>query len=766
MATIAELKVKIGANVTDFDKKLSGIQAKMKETGKRMQSMGKTMSMAITAPLAAMGAVALKSFDTQVQAENKLRAALIANGQEVEKTMQDYKSFASELQKISTVGDESTLKLLQVAQSMGLTGDDAKIAAKEAIALAKAMGMNEQSAIRYTAALAQGDANMLTRYLPALRSVKDQSEKVAKAHELMGKMMGAVTAEAQDGLGPLIQLQNQMGDLMEQFGGIIAQGLKPLIDKLSKVTSWFQTLSPETKKIIVIVGGLAAAIGPLLVVLGFLASTILPALITGFGILMGPVGLIIGAIAALTAGVIYLWNNFEGFRGTLRGVWAALKTLASNIINKFMDIPTMIIDAFMGIPQAFIDIFSGIGDIFSAIFAGEFDKLPGLLLDVGANMLKTNPLTAVAVKMGEEFTEGMGDAFVEAFPDKIEEAADKVKDHGAEAGETIGEAVGGGIVKGMTKEVDLAARKALDKDLQERLGGMDLSGKFRKTSEAIKPLISDLDQARNTARALSAAYDEKPIEILQRQRDVLKSFIDTQIQGAGAITPAIQEMIKDYENLGTKIEEIDGKTKITLNQITQVAQKVIGAVSEVFGQITDLIALQFQKREIAMDNFYSKQQEQLDNTQMSEKARANAQKKLDEDIAKSKKKLAKDQAKADKKSAIASAIINTASAVTKALTAGPIFGPILAVTIGALGAAQIALIKNTPLPSFATGGIVSAPMIAQIGDAPSGPEVIAPLDKLQSMLGLGGNVELSTVIRGEDIILVTDRTKANRGYIE
>ena len=110
--------------------------------------------------------------------------------------------------------------------------------------------------------------------------------------------------------------------------------------------------------------------------------------------------------------------------------------------------------------------------------------------------------------------------------------------------------------------------------------------------------------------------------------------------------------------------------------------------------------------------------------------------------------------------------MNTASAVTNALTAGPIFGPILAATIGALGAAQIATIKSTPLPSFATGGIVSAPMIAQVGDAPSGPEVIAPLDKLQSMLGLGGNVELSTVIRGEDIILVTDRTKANRGYIE
>ena len=92
-------------------------------------------------------------------------------------------------------------------------------------------------------------------------------------------------------------------------------------------------------------------------------------------------------------------------------------------------------------------------------------------------------------------------------------------------------------------------------------------------------------------------------------------------------------MIDQYDDLGNKIENTGDNTKITLDKIAQVAQQVIGSVSEVFGQITNLIALQFESREIAMDNFYSKQQEQLDNTQMSEKARANAQKKLDEDIA-------------------------------------------------------------------------------------------------------------------------------------
>lgn len=54
--------------------------------------------------------------------------------------------------------------------------------------------------------------------------------------------------------------------------------------------------------------------------------------------------------------------------------------------------------------------------------------------------------------------------------------------------------------------------------------------------------------------------------------------------------------------------------------------------------------------------------------------------------------------------------------------------------------------KITPIPhvSLAEGGIVKSPLLAVVGDAPRSPEVVAPLDKLASMLrditggGLGG----------------------------
>ena len=54
-------------------------------------------------------------------------------------------------------------------------------------------------------------------------------------------------------------------------------------------------------------------------------------------------------------------------------------------------------------------------------------------------------------------------------------------------------------------------------------------------------------------------------------------------------------------------------------------------------------------------------------------------------------------------------------------------------------------------------------MLAQVGDAPSGPEVIAPLDKLKSMLGSNQQqIEVVGRIAGDDIWLSNRKTGFNR----
>lgn len=93
-------------------------------------------------------------------------------------------------------------------------------------------------------------------------------------------------------------------------------------------------------------------------------------------------------------------------------------------------------------------------------------------------------------------------------------------------------------------------------------------------------------------------------------------------------------------------------------------------------------------------------------------------------------------AKKQKSMAIIMAVINGAQAIIKGFAdLGPIGGAISAVLIAATTAAQIATIKSQPL---AEGGLAYGKTLATIGEYPgakNNPEVVAPLDKLKSLLG-------------------------------
>jgi hypothetical protein len=106
------------------------------------------------------------------------------------------------------------------------------------------------------------------------------------------------------------------------------------------------------------------------------------------------------------------------------------------------------------------------------------------------------------------------------------------------------------------------------------------------------------------------------------------------------------------------------------------------------------------------------------------------------DNAKKKEEIERKYARKQKGIAVGQAIISTALAVANALRTIPFIpmGLIAAGLATAAGAAQVATIQNTPL---AKGGIAYGPTNALVGEYPGArrnPEVIAPLDKLQTIL--------------------------------
>lgn len=150
------------------------------------------------------------------------------------------------------------------------------------------------------------------------------------------------------------QLDNMAGSLtllksaLEGAGIAISDVLAPYVKKLAEWLSGlvqkFNELSPTAQKIIVIVGAIAAAIGPLLVVLGAITSGI-GAVIGALSLLAGPVGIVIAVIAALVAIGILLYKNWD----TIKAKAIAFK---DNVVKTFTDLKAKITSTFNSIKTA------------------------------------------------------------------------------------------------------------------------------------------------------------------------------------------------------------------------------------------------------------------------------------------------------------------------------------------------------------------------------------------------------------------------------
>ena len=115
--------------------------------------------------------------------------------------------------------------------------------------------------------------------------------------------------------------------------------------------------------------------------------------------------------------------------------------------------------------------------------------------------------------------------------------------------------------------------------------------------------------------------------------------------------------------------------------------------------------------------------------------------------------------------------------IKKAAALAATFAVLAVLTGGATGVAELTGGKagfgafmgaGMGIPGFASGGLVTGPVLGMVGEGPgtsmSNPEVIAPLDKLKSMIG-GGNITVSGMIRGNDILISNERSLLDRNRI-
>ena len=100
----------------------------------------------------------------------------------------------------------------------------------------------------------------------------------------------------------------------------------------------------------------------------------------------------------------------------------------------------------------------------------------------------------------------------------------------------------------------------------------------------------------------------------------------------------------------------------------------------------------------------------------------------------------------------------------------PVVGAAAGLAAIAVGAAIKGLAQkfmSEGVQTFASGGIISGPTLGLMGEysgARHNPEVVAPLDKLKSMINSNGSQNLSGefVVRGQDLVVALQRAERNR----
>ena len=95
--------------------------------------------------------------------------------------------------------------------------------------------------------------------------------------------------------------QLRIADAMRQVGEVVIPIVADIAEKVSQFvtafSNWFGSLDEGSKQTILMIAGVVAAIGPVLVVLGTLASSI-SSLIPVIAFIASPIGLVIAAVAA------------------------------------------------------------------------------------------------------------------------------------------------------------------------------------------------------------------------------------------------------------------------------------------------------------------------------------------------------------------------------------------------------------------------------------------------------------------------------------
>ena len=335
------------------------------------------------------------ALDMEAFAESMKYVAPVANAAGI--SLEETTAMLASLSNSGIKGSQAGTALKRIISELGATGGDVS----GAIADLAANGLNLASAQDEVGRAAQ------TALLVLGKSGEQTAELTGKFKASEGAAKGMADIMGNTASGALARMQSAVEGAQIKIGKALAPTILKLVGFVERAAASFANMDSSSRNFIIAAGAIAAAIGPILV--------ILPSLAAGFGTLataiISPVGLIIGAIAALVAAFFYFWDDIKQPITNAINAVISLYNESEGLRIAVAIFKQAFVAAFTIIKQQVMNVVNSFGLLFKAIktaFTDGFAAAGKILTDGFKDIVDD---TAAA---GKEVYEGFVDAIDDA----------------------------------------------------------------------------------------------------------------------------------------------------------------------------------------------------------------------------------------------------------------------------------------------------------------------------------------------------------------
>lgn len=414
MGTTSDNYEKLGSTIVDLGNNFATTEADIVAMAMRIAGAGKTIGLSEADVLSLSAALSSVGIEAEMGG-SAISKAMIKMATAVETNSDQLLDFAEIAGMTASEFKESFEKDAIGTVTKFIVGlGDTESAGKSTLIMLEELGFSEVR-LRDTMLRAANASEVFTNAIQTGNIAWD--ENVALSNEAEKRY---ATTQSQ-----ITQLSNAVNELCVKLGEILLPVVQGIVDKLTGFVNWISTLNPELQKTILIIAGLVAAIGPLLIVFGTLAKSIssiitmyatyiapmLAGVSTALSSVIAPILAVIAVIALVVLAIKQLWDTNEQFRasvmtaidgfiGTLQNFW---DNILSPIIGVIKDtITTIWTDAIEPLWNNFV---SFVGAIITELlklwetFKPVLDKIIELL-----GPIITAIITALGAKFSSVFT--------------------------------------------------------------------------------------------------------------------------------------------------------------------------------------------------------------------------------------------------------------------------------------------------------------------------------------------------------------------------